>query len=190
MSIGRISSLQRVSLLCKDNAESRARRGKSWRKTPVVLCVTACRCFVSRSLGSSARPRYRIEGLQGITRTTYVLYNQTGSPCIHLANQLTTVFTLLWNPIAHLRSVAGTYEHMPSKSEATHSPLICWHEVCQPSEHTSLQAMFYQSCHRLAATCTSCRIYTSFCLCLSLSFSLSLRHSLNNKSTSNTLLFN
>ena len=37
----------------------------SWRKTPVALCVTESRCFVKRSLESSVRPRYRMEGLQG-----------------------------------------------------------------------------------------------------------------------------
>ena len=55
-----------MSLLCKDNVESRARRGKSWRNAPVALHVTAYRCFVKRSLESSTRPRYRIWGLQGI----------------------------------------------------------------------------------------------------------------------------
>ena len=59
--MGRISSLYRVSLLCKDNVESRARRGKSWRKTPVALCVTACRCLVKRSLESWSSWCYRIE---------------------------------------------------------------------------------------------------------------------------------
>jgi hypothetical protein len=55
----RIYSLYRVILLEMDNAESRARRGKSWRKIPVALCVTEVKCLVNRSLGSSRRPRYR-----------------------------------------------------------------------------------------------------------------------------------
>jgi len=35
VSTGRISNLYRVSLLCGDSVESRARRGKSLRKVPV-----------------------------------------------------------------------------------------------------------------------------------------------------------
>jgi hypothetical protein len=40
VSAERINSLYRVILLGMDNVESRARRGKSWRKMPVALCVT------------------------------------------------------------------------------------------------------------------------------------------------------
>ena len=54
-------------MLCKDNVESRARRGKSWRRAPVALCVMVYRCFVKRSLESSVRPRYRIMGRHGMT---------------------------------------------------------------------------------------------------------------------------
>jgi len=39
VSIGRIHSLYRVSLLGMDNVESRVRRGKSWRNAPVALCM-------------------------------------------------------------------------------------------------------------------------------------------------------
>ena len=52
MSIERINSLYRVSLLGMDNVESRARRGKSWRKIPVALCMTEVRSIVKRSLES------------------------------------------------------------------------------------------------------------------------------------------
>jgi len=57
VSTGRISDLYRVSLLHGDSVELRARRGKSLRKVPVVLCITECKCFVKRSLESSTRPR-------------------------------------------------------------------------------------------------------------------------------------
>jgi len=60
VSIGRIHSLYKVSLLGMDNVESRARRGNSWRKIPVVMCMTEVRCLVNRSLESRRRPRYRI----------------------------------------------------------------------------------------------------------------------------------
>jgi len=55
-----------VSLLGRDNVESRARRGKSLRKVPVALCIMECTCFVKRSLESSTRPRYLMCGLQGM----------------------------------------------------------------------------------------------------------------------------
>jgi len=59
VNIERINSLYRVILLGMDNIESRVRRGKSWRKMPVALCVTEVKCLVNRRLGSSRRPRYR-----------------------------------------------------------------------------------------------------------------------------------
>ena len=59
VSTERINSSYRVILLGIDNAESPARRGKSWRRTPVALWVTEFKCFVNRSLGLSRRPRYR-----------------------------------------------------------------------------------------------------------------------------------
>ena len=66
----RINSLYRVILVGMDNVESRARRGKSWRKMPVALCVTEVKCLVNclvnRSLGSSRRPRYRTCEFHGI----------------------------------------------------------------------------------------------------------------------------
>ena len=40
VSIERIHSLYGVILLGMDHVESRARRGESWRKIPVALCVT------------------------------------------------------------------------------------------------------------------------------------------------------
>ena len=49
VSIERINSLYRVILLGMDNVESRARRGESWRKMPVALCVTEVKCLVNRS---------------------------------------------------------------------------------------------------------------------------------------------
>ena len=67
VSIERINSLYRVILLGTDNVESRARRGKSWRKIPVAFCVTEVMCLVNRSLGSSRRPRYRTCAFHGIT---------------------------------------------------------------------------------------------------------------------------
>jgi hypothetical protein len=68
VSTERINSLYRVILLGMDNVESRARRGRSWRKIPVALCVTGVKCLVNRSLGSSRRPRYRTcELFHGIT---------------------------------------------------------------------------------------------------------------------------
>jgi hypothetical protein len=42
VSTGRISNLYRVSLLCGDSVESRARRGKSLKKVPVALCIMEC----------------------------------------------------------------------------------------------------------------------------------------------------
>ena len=50
-SIERIHSLYRVSLLGMDNVESRARKGKSWRKIPVALCMTEVRCLVNEKFG-------------------------------------------------------------------------------------------------------------------------------------------
>ena len=41
----------------------------------MALCVTACRCFVKRSLESSVRPRYRMEGLQGISPFHFSLHS-------------------------------------------------------------------------------------------------------------------
>jgi hypothetical protein len=46
VSTERITSLYRVILLGMDNVESGARRGKSWRKMPVALCVTEVKCLV------------------------------------------------------------------------------------------------------------------------------------------------
>jgi len=66
VSIGRIHGLYRVSLLGMDNVESRARKGKSWRKIPVSLCMTEVRCIVNRSLESRRRPRYRTWVFHGI----------------------------------------------------------------------------------------------------------------------------
>jgi len=66
VSTGWISNLYRVSSLCGDSVELRARRGKTLRKVPVALCITECMCFVKRSLESSTRPRYLICGFQGI----------------------------------------------------------------------------------------------------------------------------
>ena len=56
LNLERINSLYRVILLGMDNVELHARRGKSWRKMPVVLCVIEVKCLVNRSLGSSRRP--------------------------------------------------------------------------------------------------------------------------------------
>jgi len=66
-----------------DNVESRARRGKSWRKTPVALWVTEVKCFVNRSLGSR-RPKvnsrygrwnsclhYQVHNISRVNRTSY-----------------------------------------------------------------------------------------------------------------------
>jgi hypothetical protein len=64
VSIGRIISLYRMSLLCDDNVESLSRRGKSVSKKPMALCVTVFRCFVERSLESSSKPKYLMWGLQ------------------------------------------------------------------------------------------------------------------------------
>jgi len=50
VSIERIHNLYRVILLGIDNVESRVRRGKSWRKMPVALCITEVKCLVNRSL--------------------------------------------------------------------------------------------------------------------------------------------
>jgi len=47
-----------MSLLCRDNIESLARRGKSASSVPVALCTTEFRYLVKRSLGSNSRPRY------------------------------------------------------------------------------------------------------------------------------------
>jgi hypothetical protein len=65
VSMGRIKSLYRISLLGKDSVKSLARRGKSTSNTPVALCVTSFRCYVKRSLESNCRPRYLMCGLQG-----------------------------------------------------------------------------------------------------------------------------
>jgi hypothetical protein len=54
-----INSLYREILLGMDNVESRARRGKSWRRVPVALYITEVKCLMNRSLGLSRRPRYR-----------------------------------------------------------------------------------------------------------------------------------
>jgi len=67
VSTERINSLYRVILLGMDNVETRAGKGKSWRKMPVALCVTEVKCLVNRSLGSSRRPRYRTCEFHGIT---------------------------------------------------------------------------------------------------------------------------
>ena len=67
VSVERINSLYRVILLGMDNVESRVRRGKSWRKMPVALCVMEVKCLVNRSLGSSRRLRYQTCEFHGIT---------------------------------------------------------------------------------------------------------------------------
>jgi hypothetical protein len=67
VSTERIYSLYRVILFGMGNVESRARRGKSWRKMPVALCVTEVKCLVNRSLRWSRRPRYRTCEFHGIT---------------------------------------------------------------------------------------------------------------------------
>ena len=41
-----------MSLLCRDNIESLARRGESASNVPVALCTTEFRCLLKRSLGS------------------------------------------------------------------------------------------------------------------------------------------
>ena len=66
VSTARIHNLYRVILLGMDNVESRARRGNSWQKMPVALCITDVKCLVNRSLGSSSRPRYRTWEFHGI----------------------------------------------------------------------------------------------------------------------------
>jgi len=66
VSIERIHNLYRVILLGIENVESRARRGKSWRKMPVALCITEVKCLINRSLDSRWRPRYRTCGFHGI----------------------------------------------------------------------------------------------------------------------------
>jgi hypothetical protein len=67
VSTERINSLYRVISLGMDNVKSRARRGKSWRKMPVALCITEVKCLANRSMGSSRRPRYRTCEFHGIT---------------------------------------------------------------------------------------------------------------------------
>jgi hypothetical protein len=54
VSMGRIKSLYRISLLGKDSVESLARSGKSASNTPVALCVTPFRCFVEKVVYSLA----------------------------------------------------------------------------------------------------------------------------------------
>jgi len=51
VSTGRICNLYRVSLLCGDSVELRARRGKSLRKVPVALCATECQVFCEEEFG-------------------------------------------------------------------------------------------------------------------------------------------
>jgi hypothetical protein len=63
-----------VSLLYKNNVESRTRRGKSWRRAPVALCVMAFRCFVKRSLESSIRPKIQTIMVY-IIMSLYVTFN-------------------------------------------------------------------------------------------------------------------
>jgi len=67
VSIERITRLYRVILLGMDNVELRARRGESWRKIPVALCVMEVMCLVNRSLGSSGRLKYRTWAFHSIT---------------------------------------------------------------------------------------------------------------------------
>jgi hypothetical protein len=62
-----INSLYKVILLGMDNVESCVRRGKSWRKMLVALCVMLVKCLLNRSLGSSRRPIYRTREFHGIT---------------------------------------------------------------------------------------------------------------------------
>ena len=57
VSIERINSFYKVSLLGMDNVQLLAMRGKSWRKVSVALCMTEVRCLVNRSLESRRRPR-------------------------------------------------------------------------------------------------------------------------------------
>jgi len=67
VSIERIHNLYRVILLGIDNVESRARRrGKSWRKMLVALCIMEVKCLINRSLESRRRPRYWTCGFHGI----------------------------------------------------------------------------------------------------------------------------
>ena len=49
----RIDAWYGVILLGMDNVESHVRRGKSWQRMPVTLCVTEVKCLVNRSLGST-----------------------------------------------------------------------------------------------------------------------------------------
>jgi hypothetical protein len=67
VSTEQINRLYGVVSLGMDNVESRVRRGKSWRKIRVALCVTEVKCLVNRSLGSSRRPRYQTYEFHGIT---------------------------------------------------------------------------------------------------------------------------
>jgi hypothetical protein len=58
VSIQWIHNLYRVILLGMHNVESRARRGKSWRKMPVALCIMEVKCFVNRSLECKSKLFY------------------------------------------------------------------------------------------------------------------------------------
>jgi len=51
-------SLYRRILLGMVSGESRARRGNIFRKVPVALWRTVCKCFVKRILEPNRRPRY------------------------------------------------------------------------------------------------------------------------------------
>jgi len=51
VSTARIHNLYRVILLGMDNVESHVKRGKSWQRMPVALCITKFICLVNRSLG-------------------------------------------------------------------------------------------------------------------------------------------
>ena len=127
VSIGRIHSLYRVSLLGMDNVESRARRGKSLRKIPVALCMTEVRCLVNRSLESRRRPGYRTcvfhgisvrwkwRGAGGIFKPYMLTSVSDTSVYLSLATSLTTVLSYcfagitqrcvhIWNSVCRFRN--------------------------------------------------------------------------------------
>jgi hypothetical protein len=79
-----------VSLLCKDNVESRVKRGKSCRRTSLALDVTACRCFVKKKefgieheAEATKRGTLRNNGMLKLgwvwgVRTTVLVFSSTG----------------------------------------------------------------------------------------------------------------
>ena len=79
----------------------------SWRKTPVALCVTESRCFVKRSLESSVRPRYRMEGLQGITVCwNWGMGRGAGLRLVNTIASVLLTFTLSFHLVKYLCSVS------------------------------------------------------------------------------------